>query len=164
VDQGETLRIFPLKIGRDLVQISLLGITNRPGITRPLFDLLERHGAAVKFLIEGCREESTSDLIFCITRDDLRQLRGGLHDIRERLQPRALVIRNRVAVVRMLGPHFDIQPGTSGMLFTALIRAGVEICSNATTITSSTCVIPDEQVEEAERAIARTFAMPGSKS
>jgi aspartokinase len=163
VEQSETLRIFPLKIARDLVQISLLGIPNRPGITRPLFDLLERYGAAVKFLIEGCRDQSTSDLIFCITRDTLVQLRDQIHDIRERLQPRELVIRKGVAVIRMLGPHFDIQPGTSGMLFTALIRAGVQIYSNATTITSSTCVIPDEQVEAAERAIGRTFAMPGSK-
>jgi aspartokinase len=160
---GKTLQIFPLKIARNLVQLSFIGISNRPGVTRPLFDLLERQGVAVKFLLEECRAQSTSDLVLCITRDALVRLRSELADIRARLQPRELVIREGVAVIRMLGPHFDIQPGTSGMLFTALMVAGVRIYSNATTITSSTCVIPDEQVEAAQRAIGRTFAMPGSK-
>ncbi len=79
------------------------------------------------------------------------------------LQPREFVIRDGVALIRMLGPHFDIQSGTSGMLFTAPILAGVHIYINATTITSSTFAIPDEQVEAAERAIGRTFTMPGKK-
>lgn len=160
---GNTLQIFPLKIARDLAQLSFFGISNRPGVTRPLFDLLERQGVAVKFVLEECRDQSTSDLVLCIARDALVRLRSELADIRARLQPRELVIREGVALIRILGPHFDIRPRTSGMLFTALTLAGVRIYSNATTITSSTCVIPDEQVEAAERAIGRAFALPGKK-
>jgi len=160
---GETLQIFPLKIARNLAQLSFFGISNRPGVTRPLFDLLERQGVAVKLVLEECRAQSTSDLVLCIARDALVRLRSELPDLRARLQPRDVVIREGVALIRILGPHFDIRPGTSGMLFTALTLAGVRVYSNATTITSSTCVIPDEQVEAAERAIGRTFAMPGKK-
>ncbi len=79
------------------------------------------------------------------------------------MQPQEFLIRQPVAVVRMLGPHFDIRPGTSGLLFSALARAGIRVYSNATTITSSTCVIPDDQVEAAERAISRTFKIPEKK-
>ena len=163
MERGEPLQIFPLKITRDLVQLSFLGIPNRPGMTRPLFDFLNRQGVAVKFLLEGCREESASDLLICITREAFTRLRRELHEIRARLQPREFAVRQPVAVIRTLGPHFDLRPGTSGLLLTALVQAGVRIYSNATTITSSSCVIPDEQVEAAERAIGKTFLIPGGK-
>jgi aspartokinase len=162
VEHGESLQIFPLKITRGLVQLSFLGIPNRPGMTRPLFDLLNRQGVAVKHLLEGCHQ-STSDLLICIAAEAFARLGGELHEIKARLQPRDFVVRQPVAVIRTLGPHFDLRPGTSGLLLTALVQAGVRIYSNATTITASTCVIPEEQVEAAERAIGKTFLLPGAK-
>gem|GEM_PF-716903 len=163
MEHVESLQVFPLKIARGLVQLSFLGIPNRPGMTRPLFDLLNRQGVAVRHLVEACREQATSDLLICITREAFARLQGELHEIRARLQPREFVLREPVAVVRTLGPHFDLRPGTSGLLLTALVQAGVRIYSNATTITSSSCVIPEDQVEAAERAIGKTFLLPGAK-
>ena len=86
-----------------------------------------------------------------------------MKEVNIRMQAQALELRRPVAVIRILGPHFDIRPGTSGLLFGALDRAGITIFSNATTITSSMCVIPDDQVEAAERVIGRTFDIPKKK-
>ena len=163
MERVESLQIFPLKITRGLVQLSFLGIPNRPGMTRPLFDLLNRQRVALIQLVEGCRDQSTSDLLICIPREAFARLQGELHEISTRLQPREFVLREPVAVVRTLGPHFDLRPGTSGLLVTALVQAGVRIYSNATTITSSSCVIPEDQVETAERAIGKAFLIPGAK-
>ena len=163
MERVEALQIFPLKITRGLVQLSFLGIPSRPGMTRPLFDILSRQGVGVKHLVEGCRDQSISDLLICIAAEPFARLQGELREIKARLQPREFVVRERVAVVRMLGPHFDLRPGTSGLLLTALIQAGVRIYSNATTITSSSCVIPEDQVKAAERAIGRAFLIAGSK-
>jgi aspartokinase len=163
VERVEALQIFPLKITRGLVQLSFLGIPSRPGMTRPLFDILKRQGIAVKHLVEGSWEEATSDLLICITRDAFARLQSDLREIRARLQPREFAVREPVAVVRTLGPHFDLRPGTSGLLLTALVQAGVRIYSNATTITSSSCVIPEEQVEAAERAIGKAFLIPSAR-
>jgi aspartokinase len=163
VEPVESLQIFPLKTTRGLVQLSFLGIPNRPGMTRPLFDFLNRQGVAVKFLLEGWRDESTSDLLICIAVEAFARLRGELDEIKARLQPRDVIVRQPVAVIRTLGPHFDLRPGTSGILLTALVQAGVRIYSNATTITSSSCVIPEEQVEAAERAIGKAFLIPGAR-
>ena len=162
MERVESLQIFPLKITRGLVQLSFVGIPNRPGMTRPLFELLNRQGVAVKHLLEGCHQ-STSDLLICIAAEGFARLRGELQEIRARLQAQDFVVRQPVAVIRTLGPHFDLRPGTSGLLLTALVQAGVRIYSNATTITASTCVIPEGQVEAAERAIGKTFLLPGAK-
>jgi aspartokinase len=160
---SEILQIFPLKTQRDLIQISFLGFPSRPGATRPLFDLLERHGFPIKFLLEEARAAGRRDLVICISKQAMERLNREMDEIKARVQPHAVIIRQHVAVIRMLGPHFDIRPGTSGLLFSALARAGIEVFSNATTITSSTCVIPDDQVEAAERAIGRTFEIPKGK-
>ena len=161
----ESLEIFPLKILRDLTQLSFLGLPSRPGASRPLFDLLERHSVSLKFLLEGCAgDDSRRDLIICIDSDSYIRLESELNEIKTIMQPQELLIRRPIAVVRMLGPHFDIRPGTSAMLFSALAQAGIPVFSNATTITSSMCVIPDDQVEAAERAISRTFEIPKKKS
>ncbi|MBP1727137.1 MAG: hypothetical protein H6Q51_2435, partial [Deltaproteobacteria bacterium] len=85
MERVESLQIFPLKITRGLVQLSFVGIPNRPGITRPLFELLNRQGVGVKHLLEGCHQ-STSDLLICIAAEGFARLRGELHEIRARLQ------------------------------------------------------------------------------
>jgi aspartokinase len=102
-------------------------------------------------------------LIICIANEDFSRLEPELKEITTRMQAQELELRRSVAVVRVLGAHFDIRPGTSGMLFGALEQAGITVFSIATTITSSMCVIPDDQVATAERVIARTFDIPKKK-
>ncbi len=156
----EILEIFPLKILRNLTQLSFLRIPTRPGATRPLFDLLERHSVPVRFVLEGCAGDYNRDLVICIGNEAFARLEPELKQLNVIMQAQALELRQSVAVIRVLGPHFDIRPGTSGLLLGALDRAGITVFSNATTITSSMCVIPDEQVETAERVIGRTFDVP----
>ena len=156
----ETLEIFPLKILRALIQLNFLRIPTRPGGTRPLFDLLERHNVSVKFVLEGCAGDVNRDLIICIANEDFSRLEPELKEVTNRMQAQALELRRSVAVVRVLGPHFDIRPGTSGLLFGALEQAGITVFSIATTITSSMCIIPDDQLETAQRVIGRTFDIP----
>ena len=159
----EILEIFPLKILRDLIQLNFLRLPTRPGATRPLFDLLERHKVSVKFVLEGCAGDFNRDLIICIANDDFSRLEPELKEVTNRMQAQALELRRSVAVVRVLGAHFDIRPGTSGLLFGALEQAGITVFSIATTITSSMCVIPEDQVGTAERVIGRTFDIPKKK-
>jgi len=163
VGSTETLEIFPLKILRNVIQLNFLRIPTRPGATRPLFDLLERHGVSVKFVLEGCAGDYNRDLIICIGSDDFDRLEYELKEVTARMQAQSLEVRKSVAVVRVLGPHFDIRPGTSALLFGALEQAEITVFSIATTITSSMCVIPNDQVDAAERAIGRTFDVPKKK-
>lgn len=160
---AETLEIYPLKIQRGLTQMSFLRIPTRPGGTRPLFDLLERHGVPVRFLIEGCAGDHNRDLIVCIDSEAFTRLEPELREVETRMQTQALELRQPVAVIRILGPHFDIRPGMSSLVFGALQQANITIFSNATTITSSMCVIADDQVETAIRALGRTFDIPKKK-
>ena len=159
----ETLEIFPLKVLRNLIQLNFLRIPTRPGATRPLFDLLERHNVSVKFLLEGGVGDFNRDLIICIANDTFSRLEPELKEVTNRMQAQSVELRHSVAVIRVLGAHFDIRPGTSGLLFSALEHAGITVFSIATTITSSMCVIPDDQVEAAERVIGRTFDVPKKK-
>jgi aspartokinase len=139
VGSAEILEIYPLKIQRGLTQLSFLRIPTRPGATRPLFDLLEHHGVAVRFLIEGCAGDYNRDLIVCIDSEAFTRLEPELKKVEIRMQNQSLELRHSVAIIRVLGPHFDIRPGTSSLLFGALQKADITIFSNATTITSSVC-------------------------
>ena len=160
---AEILEIYPLKIRRDLVQLSFLRIPTRPGASRPLFDLLERHNVSVRFFLEGCAGDYNRDMIICVSKEAFTRIEPELDEIKTRMQAQAVELLHSVAVVRILGPHFDIRPGASALLFGALQRAGITVFCNATTITSSLCVISDHEVETAERVIGRTFDVPKKK-
>ena len=163
MESAETLEIFPLKIWRDLIKLSFLRIPTRPGATRPLFDLLERHNISLSFLLEGCAGDYNRDLIICIASEAFAGIEAELEEVSTRMQAQEVELHRSVAVVRILGPHFDIRPGASALLFGALQRADITVFCNATTITSSLCVISDHEVEAAERVIARTFDVPKKK-
>ena len=159
----EPLHIFPLKIERDLVQIAFLGVPSRPGDTRPLFDFFERRSVPLRLLLVGVNDNTDRDIVICINRLDFARLQLELDELKARMQPQTVAFRQGVALIRILGPHFDIRPGPSGLLFSALARAGVQVFSNSTTLTSSACVIPETQVSMAVRAIGRTFEIPKGK-
>jgi aspartokinase len=159
----ELLDIFPLKIVRSLALLSFIGFPKSEASTRVLFNYLSKSGVSSFFLVEGPSEDGNRSLTLALSLDALDRCQAELEALREIMQAQAVIVEKPVAIIRILGPHFDIRPGIAGFLFGKLARSDIELLANSTTITSSLLVVREEEVEQAVRVISSIFRLPQSK-
>jgi aspartokinase len=160
----EPFEIFPLKITRPLALIAFVGLPRWGSATRLLFNYLYRNAISAAFLTAGSAGETGRSLVLGIDLEQMEKCRGELEVLKSALGAEKVLVEEPVAVIRILGPHFDIRPGIAGLLFAGLMQGGVRLLANSTTITSSLLVVPEEQVEKTLRVLRSIFRLPESKS
>jgi len=65
-----------------------------------------------------------------------------------------------VAVISVFGPHFRERPIISGLILNALGISGINALAISTSISSCSCLIQANQVEDAMRALHETLEAP----
>jgi aspartokinase len=156
----ETLEIFPLKIAESQAMLSFLGIPSRGATSRVLFNYLERKGVKLLLVTEGPAGRSDRNLNLVIGDEELEMCQPDLDTLRVAVEANSVEITRPVAVVRILGPHFDIRPGIAGSLHSRLQLSGIEVLVSAVTITTSHLVVPQGQVEQLGRILGSLFRIP----
>lgn len=157
------LKIFPLKITRDLVLISFGGIPKDYAKIRGLLDFFQIREISIAFLAEGSSGKGEKLLTIAINKKDYAKLSAEMEELRSVFGGQNIAIMKDVVLIRILGAHFDIQPGIANLLFRALNEAKVPVLANSTTITSSLIIVSQERMESALRAVASVFHVPKQK-
>jgi aspartokinase len=60
----------------------------------------------------------------------------------------------------MFGPHFGERPGIAGVMFSALASVGINILAISTSISSISCLIDVDDMDEAIQVLEETFELP----
>jgi aspartokinase len=159
-NMNERLTIFPLKINRPLAMISFREVPDDEAATRLLFHQLDQRGVALDFLLAELAPSMRRNIVFCVSQELLGALRKDLDRFKGLVRVKAAVIEEPVAVVRILGPHFDIRPGIIALLMGKLVAEGIKVLATSTTITSSMLVVAETQLEMTVRLLRRIFHLP----
>lgn len=159
----EVLEIFPLKIIPAQVLLAFKGCPADVRFSRILFNYLHQKGVSITVLVEGAAEGQHRDLILVVGKEFLCSLKAELGELREAMQTKALAIEEPVAVIRILGPHFDIRPGITGRLYASLAKAGIKVLANSITATTSLLVVYESELEIAQRELRAVFRTPKGK-
>ncbi len=159
----EKLEIFPLKIEKSLVLITtVIDVINHPERVSDLFNLLDKNNIKVHLFIDGGNTEGQRTFTFVLHHEDYEKLLLPGINSEPFFREDHFRVVERVGLVRILGAHFDIRPGVASLIFNALEKAGIEILTNSTTITSSLMVIRETQLESAVNVIRSIFRLPGT--
>jgi len=156
----EALEIFTPKVMRSQALLSFVQCKADELSFRVFFSYLQQNGVVITLLTEGPATDEARNLVVVISEDALGKIEADLETLQMAMRAEALVITRAVAVVRILGPHFDIRPGVAGMLYRQLEHAGVCMLANSTTITTSLLVVFENELDKVEREIGRIFRMP----
>lgn len=158
----EFLEIFPLKI---ITSQALLILSEFPidHSSRILFGFLHEHGISITCLAEGPARGEHRNLNLVISEESLHRVEEELQALLRSLEALECLIERPVAVIRILGPHFDIRPGIVGRLYGRLAKAGIKVLVNSTTVTTSLLVVYENELEKTERELKAIFRPPKSK-
>lgn len=158
--QGQKIKIGGIIQNRNLAKIGVMSIPDRPGVAGAIFSALGKKGINVPFIVHTIDLNNLDNLVICVAREDLTAALEVLHTVRETVGAEEIVYDGEVGIVSMFGPHFGERPGIAGVMFSALASAGINILAISTSISSTSCLLDADDMDEAVRALEETFELP----
>jgi aspartate kinase len=144
---------------RNVAKVTLVEVPDRPGVASNVFAPLAEAGINVDTIVQNVGHHGTTDLSFTITRGDLAKTKRILEPIVRELGFREMTTDSAMAKVSIVGAGIQNAPGYASRMFAALAEAGVNIEIISTSEIRITCMIAEDQVETAVRALHKAFAL-----
>lgn len=143
-----------------LATVSILSLPDRPDVPGMILHAMGGRNINIEFVVHNVDIEGNGNMTFCIDQKNLEVALEVLEGVKPLIEARGISYHPNVATVSVFGPHFRERPMISGLMFNALGTAGINVMAISTSISSCSCVIEADQIEDAMRALHETFEAP----
>ncbi len=143
----------------DVARITIVGVPDRPGIAAAIFQPLGDAAINVDVIVQNVSHHGVTDLSFTVSRNDLRKALRTVEPIARELGAAEVTHDADLAKVSIVGAGIQTAPGYAGRMFKTLAEQNINIVSITTSEIRITCLIKEEEVERAVRALHAAFAL-----
>ncbi len=143
-----------------LALIGVMDIPSRPGVGGRLFSALSDQGINVELIVHLIDLEEEDHIVLCVDRDDLNEALAVVERVREEVGGKAITSDSEVASVSLFGLDFREQRGVASRMCQALGACNINIRAISTSLSTITCVIEAQRLDEAVHALRDTFMLP----
>ena len=143
-----------------LAVIGIMDIPSRPGVGGRLFSALGDLRINVELIVHLIDLEERDHIILCVDRDDLGEALAVTERIREEVGGKAVTSDPEVASVSLFGLDFREQRGVARRMFEALGDCSINIRAISTSLSTITCVIGAQHLDDAIHALREAFTLP----
>jgi aspartate kinase len=144
---------------RNVAKVTVVAVPDRPGIARSLFDPLAEAGVNVDMIVQNVGHGGETDLSFTVPRVELGKTKKTLEPVVRELGAREMTTDTSVAKVSIVGAGLHNAPGYAARMFGTLADAGVNIEMISTSEVRITCMIAEDELETALKALHRAFEL-----
>jgi len=143
-----------------LAKIGVMSIPDRPGVAAALLEALGQQRINAQFIVQCIDLAGKDHIIFCVDRDDLEQTMEIAEQVVEQIGAEEITQHPKVAIVSIFGPDFRERPNIAGTFFSALAQDKINILAISTSISTLSCVIDADRLDDAVQAICGAFELP----
>jgi aspartate kinase len=154
------IRIGGIMQNAHLALLNVTAVPDRPGIAASILGQVGKRGINVQFIVQCIDQNQRDQVALCIDRDDMPAALEIVEAIAPKLEAGKVIAWPEVAIVSIFGPDFRERPGIAGTMFEALAKAGINILAISTSISTVSCVIGSEWIEQALSGLRDTFDLP----
>ncbi len=154
------VKVGGIMAANDLATVSILSLPHRPDVPGMVLHAMGGRNINIEFVVHNVDIEGNGNMTFCIDQKNLETALEVLEGVKSLMESRGISYHPNVATVSVFGPHFRERPMISGLMFNALGIAGINVMVISTSISSCSCVIEADQIEEAMRTLHETFEAP----
>jgi aspartate kinase len=140
-------------------KVTIAGVPDRPGIAASLFRPLAAAGINVDMIVQNVSEAGRTDISFTLPRDDLERAEPVLRAAAEAMGAAGVSADRKIAKVSLVGAGMKSDPGVAAEMFDALAEAGINIAIISTSPIRISCVVGEDDVEAAVRAVHARFRL-----
>ena len=150
-------RVSGIATDTNVAKITVQGVRDRPGIAASLFEPLADVGISVDVIVQNASVGGTTDLTFTVKKDDLSRASAVVEKVAEDLGSAGLVTSLGLAKVSVVGTGMQDAPGYASTMFRTLADAGINIEMITTSEIRITCLVSEDAVGPASRALHTAF-------
>ena len=147
----------------NVAKVSLVGVENIPGVAHQVFQALADKSIDVDMIVQSIRttDDKCTDIVFTITRDDVNLAKQVLDTLSTTMSMEECIINENMAKVSIVGAGMLGQPGVAAKMFGILSDENVNIEIISTSEISISCLIAEEHIKTAVRAIHDKLVLDG---
>jgi aspartate kinase len=144
---------------RNVAKVTVVSVPDRPGIARAIFDPLAEAGVNIDLIVQNVGHGGATDLSFTVPQVELGKAKKTLEPVVRARGARELTTDASVAKVSIVGAGLHNAPGYAARMFGTLADAGVNIEMISTSEVRITCMIAEDELETALRALHDAFEL-----
>jgi aspartate kinase len=149
---------------RNVAKVTVVAVPDRPGIARSIFQPLADAGVNVDMIVQNVGHGGETDLSFTVPQAELGKAKKALDPVVRDLGARELTTDASVAKVSIVGAGLHNAPGYAARMFGTLAEANVNIEMISTSEVRITCMIAEDELETALRALHNAFELERPES
>lgn len=150
-------------------KVALLRVPDRPGVAARLFGEIAHQNLDVDLIIQSIHEENTNDIAFTVSEKILNQAQSVAEAIAPVLRndpsntdQAEVMVDRKIGKVSIVGAGMIGRPGIAAKMFQTLADANVNLEMISTSEVKVSCVIEQESMETAIKALCNAFEIDNS--
>lgn len=143
----------------NVAKITVTGIIDRPGVSAGLLEPLADADISVDIIVQNAHVRKTIDLALTVSRDDAGSALRIVRAAAERLGADDVLLTDNLAKVSLIGAAMQNTPGYASRMFRTLADAGINIDMISTSEIRITCVVREDRLDDAARALHSAFGL-----
>jgi aspartate kinase len=155
----ERQRVRGIAQETNVAKITVLGVSDRPGVAAAIFEPLGKAGISVDVIVQNIGRSGHTDLTFSVAESDLKAAVKLVKAAIRNVGARSVSSASGIAKLSIVGTGMLGTPGIAGRMFRALADAGINIEMISTSEIRITCLVARDQVEKGVRVLHKTFEL-----
>ena len=148
----------------DVAKITVTGVPDRPGIAAAIFQPLAKAGISVDTIVQNASANNITDLTFTVSRNDLSKAISIVKPVAKEIGAKECLSDSKLGKVSIIGTGMQNTPGYAAKMFQTLFEQGINIQLITTSEIRITCIISEDKIKEAVKALHKAFALEQSKA
>lgn len=159
VAKMEKMLISAVAGDKNTARISVLGVSDQPGVAFKIFHTLAKNNINVDIILQSVGREGTKDISFTVSQEDLKPALAILEEYQEPMTIREIKWEDTVAKISIVGAGMMSNPGVAAKLFESLYNNGININMISTSEIRITVLIDEKEIDKAMQAVHDGFGL-----
>jgi aspartate kinase len=143
-------------------KVTIEQVPDRPGVAATWFRALADAGVNVDMIVQNVSTAGRTDISFTVPRADLTRAESCMDKIVVETDATGYRTDARIGRVSLVGAGMKTNPGVAAQMFEVLAAEGINIEMISTSTIRISCVVAEDDVEPAVRALHRAFGLDGT--
>jgi aspartate kinase len=140
-------------------KVTVSGVPDRPGVAARMFRRLADNDINVDMIVQNVSAAGVTDISFTIPADQLDAGLKVLDELQGEIGATGVTADKNVARVSIVGAGMKSNPGVAATMFETLSEAGINIEMIQTSAIRLTCVVRQDQAEQAVQVLHQAFEL-----
>ena len=140
-------------------KVTVLGVPDQPGISALLFESLAEANINVDMIVQNTSTAGITDISFTMPSADMSVAEKIVQRVAETISAEGVTHDQDIAKVSLVGAGMKTSPGIAAKMFRTLADEGINIEMISTSTIRISCVVAQDDVERAVRALHAAFEL-----